>query len=125
MNAGGGAFGVSASGEVGLDLKTLNKNVNELNRADDSTITADVGSKEIPAPIYLKLTPIAEVLSKNAWGPTWDDYGIDARQRNLKDALDMYPEHVHAHIDKGMISILPQMLILCGFGTIIYMVSIE
>ena len=125
MNAGGGAFGVSASGEVGLDLKTLNKNVKELNRVDDSTVTADVGSKEIPAPIYLELTPIAEVLSKSAWGPTWDDYGIDTRQRNLKDALNMYPEHVHAHINKGMILILPQMLTLCGFGAIIYMASIE
>ena len=102
MNAGGGAFGVSASGEVGLDLKTLNKNANELSRLDNSTVKARLGSKDLPAPIHLELTPIAEVLSESAWGPTWDDYGIDARQRNLKEALNYYPIHVGAHIDKGI-----------------------
>ena len=64
-----------------------------------------MGNKEIPAPIQLKLTPIAEVLSESAWGPTWDDYGIDARQRNLKEALNFYPVHVGAHIDEGIIVI--------------------
>ena len=61
-----------------------------------------MGSEKIPAPIYLKLTPIAEVLSKSAWGQTWYDYGINARQKNLKQALNVYPVHVGAHIDKGM-----------------------
>ena len=84
MNDGGGAFGVSASGEVGLDLKTINKNTNELNQTDDSTITVDVGSKEIPALIQLTLTPIAKVLSKSAWGPTWDEYRIDASREISK-----------------------------------------
>ena len=55
LNAGGGASGVSASGEVGLDLKTINKNANGLNRVDDSTITTNVGSQEFPSPIFLKL----------------------------------------------------------------------
>ena len=57
----------------------------------------------IPAPIHLELTPIPEVLSKSAWGQTWDDYGIDARQKNLKEALNMYPAHVGANIDRGML----------------------
>ena len=60
-----------------------------------------MGSEITPAPIYLKLTPIAEVLSKSAWGQTWDDYGINARQKNLKEALNLYPAYVDAHIDKG------------------------
>lgn len=102
MSAGGGAFGISASGEVGLDLQTLNANAKSLNQFDASTITADVGSEAIPAPILLELKPLAEVLSRSAWGPTWDDYGIDTRQRNLQEALHVYPDHVGAHIDKGM-----------------------
>jgi hypothetical protein len=105
LNAGGGAFGVSASGEVGLDLKMLNENADELIRVKDSITKARVGSEEIPAPIKLEFTPIAEVLSKSAWGPTWDDYGIDARQRNLKEALTFYPVHAGAQIDKGIIVI--------------------
>jgi hypothetical protein len=127
LNAGGGAFGVSASGEVGLDLKTLNKNANELNQVDDSTVTAHVGSEEIPAPIKLELTPIAEVLSKSAWGPTWDDYGIDARQRNLKEALNFYPVHVGAQIGKGIIVIDISTSAYHNnwwFGSMIYMLSI-
>ena len=105
MNAGGGALGISASGEVGLDLKMLNKNTNELTRFHSSTESVHVGEKEMPAPIHLELTPIAEVLSESAWGPTWDDYGIDARQRNLKEALNYYPVHVGAHIDNGIVVI--------------------
>ena len=105
MNAGGGALGISASGEVGLNLKMLNKNTNELTRFDSSTLSVNVGEKEMPAPIHLELTPIAEVLSESAWGPTWDDYGIDARQRNLKEALNYYPVHVGAHIDNGIVII--------------------
>lgn len=81
-----------------------------------------MGSEKIPAPIYLKLTPIAEVLSKSAWGQTWDEYGIDARQENLKQALNMYPVHVGAHIDKGMALILAQVFIISGLptGTMVY-----
>ena len=105
MNAGGGALGISASGEVGLDLKMLNKNTNELAQFDSSTLSVNVGEKEMPAPIDLELTPIAEVLSESAWGPSWDDYGIDARQRNLKEALNYYPVHVGAHIDNGIVVI--------------------
>ena len=101
LNAGGGAYGVSASGEISLDLKKINENAKELNQVDDSTITTNVGSKEFPAPIFLTLKPLAEVLTKSAWGPTWEDYGIDARQRNLKKALNMYPDYVGAQIDKG------------------------
>ena len=107
MKAGGGAFGVSASGEVGLNLKKINHNVNELEQSDDSSFEADVGSEEIPAPIYLQLTPIAEVLSEGAWGQTWEDYGIDTRQMNLKQALNLYPVHVGAHIDESMLLVLP------------------
>ena len=57
--------------------------------------------------LYLQLTPIAEVLSKGAWGQTWKDYGIDTRQMNLKQALNLYPVHVGAHIDEGMLLVLP------------------
>ena len=105
MNAGGGALGISASGEVGVDLKMLNKNTNELTRFDSSTESVHVGEEDMPAPIHLELTPIAEVLSESAWGPTWDDYGIDARQRNLIEALNYYPTHVGAHIDNGIVVI--------------------
>ena len=101
LNAGGGAFGVFASGEVGFDLKTINDNINSFKQSETSSIKAQVGSEEIPAPFFLKLKPIAEMLSKNAWGSTWDDYGIGARQRNLKAAINKYPEHIHAHIDNG------------------------
>ena len=105
MNAGGGALGISASGEVGLDLKMLNKNTNELTRFDSSTLSVNVGSKDLPAPIHLELTPLAEVLSESAWGPSWDDYGIDTRQKNLKEALNYYPIHVGDHIDSGIVVI--------------------
>ena len=122
MNAGGGAFGVSASGEVGLDLKMLNTNAKELSRLDSSTVTVQVGSKGLPASIHLELTPIAEVLSESAWGPTWDNYGIGARQRNLKAALNYYPVHVGAHIDNGIVvidsltSVYHNNVIMYGLG---------
>ena len=116
LNAGGGAFGASASGEVSFNLNTINDNINGFKQSKTSSIIAVVGTKESPAPIFLELSPVAQVLSKSAWGPTWDEYGIDARQRNLKEALNLYPVHVGAHIDKGMILILPQVLIICDLG---------
>ena len=83
----------------------LNKNTNELTRFDSSTLSVNVGEEDMPAPIHLELTPIAEVLSESAWGPSWDIYGIDARQRNLKEALNYYPVHIGAHIDNGIVII--------------------
>ena len=61
-----------------------------------------MGTDESPAPIKLTLTPIAEVLSQSVWGPTWNDLGIASKQRNLKQALNLYPRHVGASIDKGI-----------------------
>ena len=101
LNGGIGVSGASASGKIGIDLKTINNNIDKLDQLETTTLETKVGSKESPAPIHLELKPIAEVLTQNAWGPTWDECGISAIQRNLRQALNLYPVHVGAHISKG------------------------
>ena len=104
MKGGFGAFGVGASGGVGIDLKTINDNVNQRTKIGNSKTTLTIGTKDNPAPILLELLPIAEVLGKSMWGATFIEDGVALKQKNLKRALKLYPSQTGAQIKKGMLT---------------------
>ena len=98
-----GAYGGGVSAEVGIDLKTINNNINQRTRIGSSNTTLVIGTSDNPAPILLELMPVAEILGKTLWGPTWVEDGIHLKQNNLKRALQMYPKQTGARIEKGML----------------------
>ena len=113
MKGGFGAFGVGASGGVGIDLKTINDNVNQRTKIGNSKTTLTIGTKDNPAPILLELLPIAEVLGKSMWGATFIEDGVALKQKNLKRALKLYPSQTGAQIKKGMLTQLQPVYPVC------------
>ena len=44
--------------------------------------------------------PIAKVVDKRMWGPTWQEDGVDLKRKNLEEALKLYPSQTGANINK-------------------------
>ena len=86
-------------------MSKLNENINQKTTLGEKVIQFTIGTKSIPLPIHIKLTPITKALDP-IW---WDGYDqwwwnrIGLKQRNLARAVREYPEYVRAKINKGML----------------------
>lgn len=97
-SVGGGYGGATAS--VGLSLRDVNENIDQVASLGTSRRHFTIGSREVPLPIHLKLIPITKALDKIWWGGRRRKK-IAKKQRNLAKALRDYPRNVNASINEG------------------------
>ena len=100
-SVGGGYKGFKAS--ASFNMKNLNENINQNTRLGKSLIKFTIGSRKVPLPIHIKLTPITKALDKIWWGGCsgWRRGKINQKQRNLARAVRDYPRNVRAKANKG------------------------
>ena len=96
-------FGVGASQGIGINLKTLNRNIDAQTEFGHSKSTLTIGTTDNPAPIHLELMPLFKVVDKNMWGSAWDENVMASKKKNLIRALELYPNQTDAHLEKGII----------------------
>ena len=101
MNAGLILHGVGTSGGIGIDLKTINENMNQYTSIGHSNTTLTIGTSKNPVPILLELAPLVEVVARKMWGPLWHKNKVDLKQKNIEKALKLYPSETGASIKAG------------------------
>ena len=84
-------------------MSKLNENIDQKTSLGKKVIQFTIGTKSIPLPIHIKLTPITKALDPLWWGEydQWWWNRINIKQRNLAKAVRDYPKYVHAKINKG------------------------
>ena len=91
---------------MAIDLQTINANINKQTRIGSSNTTLTMGTNDSPVAILLILLPIAKVIDRKMWGPTWEKNGVEVKQKHLQVAMEKYPQHTNAHIEKGIIILI-------------------
>ena len=90
----------TGSGNVGVNIDTLNKRVDYNSALKTSNVTIRVGSTDYPFPLYMELEPIYTVLEEDYWpsqylnGETYDSLELAIKWSNLKYVYDEYPRRV-------------------------------
>ena len=73
---------------MAIDLQTINANINKQTCIGSSNTKLTMGTRENPVAVFLILLPIAKVIDRKMWGPTWEKNRVEVKQKNLQVAME-------------------------------------